>query len=1373
MADANDKEDRKPADLAIVRAFEDFLGSSKTDDAFNSILRDYSPKKQIITDPSGQVKIEEKPATGLTLGTFFKTVGLFFRKPRSTYNLLRFVSNQEKYNNLEFQKAIISSDALWGFVQNTAAQNLDKVGEMMQNFGVNIFAEGRMLDKEALSSLQSSMTSSDVIQNMKQIALQSMESQPNYIKITTNALKLIDQSPGFKNYFETKGDTIKNDISNYIKTAAETEKSDLEKWKTFNAKDKKKFLDDKGYSKQDINKILNSNELPKGVGSMVADAGITLDDLDKMLDILPILMKQTGNIGDITEKIDQENLIAKGQDIASIAKGIRRNPRAIAQILEKLSEGDFIGVVEDSLTLMDTNPEMQQYLTDNKETFGKIIVTSLNENKEFQASGLSGDIVNIVPYLMNHPKELLEIIDAQKKGDFVEVGDKTLKLINENQEIKHYFAKNTNGIKNFAMAIIKAEIVDQLKELSEGGLPEHNILAVSLNQYGLNINDVHDLVEIVPVLLNKTDNFGKIMQQVKKGQYQELAIDALDMVGPGQEINNYISKNKHIFGKILENSVKENPIFSDVKGNVVEILPILLNDPESLKILIKQGIDQQFLKLPETVLNMLETNKDLQIYLNNNREVMHSVAIKLLGLESYKIPKDISDAMLDLTNPQNISQMKKLLPLASAGKWDDLIIGTTSMIEKDPNFAQTMKDNKDGFAKLINTVIDKIPQAKTYLGEAKLGKIGANILADPGSIRSIVEGWQKGYVAVAQAGVVAVAKSLMNPEIRNGLTKQAQRWWNGASSGNQEVVNSIAIALNARGRSSGEDKIKLSDFISEAFEAVAQNINDESIKNKLSKKVTRKVLFENTSISGTADNMVNFTNLDITGNSFVNTKLSNVSFRDTDLRNVTFNGASFNNIDLKGASIDSTSFDSMRNGIIAGKISLDGVKFVGDFKNLDLSNIDFSKSDLTQVTSFQGSTITNSSFYDVKYPKEQAIITDTFGFNYANIDNENILTDDRFKLRNEKFIATQITDGISYKSANLNDDVISKEAKADLLAHIEELSSDLSPLGNKLRYLAAHAPADLNEGKFPLDVKSFKHVEEYRDKFSHMLTDIYEHRHNPTKIEEVLVADIIAQDVTKGLFGDGSNRAQDGLKIKTSIIQAVEQYSKTNGISPRNILCNSNYERIVGQIVADIYPRTVSTTAGTIARTGGIQLGPETINTDLIQKFTDHMNLGAGIHEFNHKEINVIDDLAEKIVDNVFGSNSKKNKNVDFEAVKITLQKSIHDIKSTIPGVDLSTILTEHNSTLVGSYNKSGLAKEYYDNTKYFGRGLSDDIHLTSFRNKISTYIEKVISNDLQLELINQKQLQENITHAKSSKIQKGSFQAIAQHVNKSPNGRG
>lgn len=1362
MAGDNEQEDTREADPNILAAFKDFLGSPSTDDAFTSILRDYSPRKKQITDPSGQVRVEEKPATGLRFGTFFKTVGLFFRKPRSTYHLLRFARNQEKHNNPAFQKALIGSDELGTFIQNTA-HNLDKIPDVLQNFGVDLAAKGNALDKEGLESIQASLTSSDVIKGMQNIAGLSMEAEPNYIKITAKALKLVDTSPGIRNYFETKGEAIKKEISNYIKTTAETEKSDLEEWKTLDNKGKRKFLERKGYSNEDRDTILESGELPKSMGSMIADIGITVEDVDKMLDILPIAMKKTGAIGDIAEKVDEGDLVGKAQEIGTLFEGKRRNPQAIAQILEKLSEGDFLGVAEDSLKLMESAPEISDYLNNNKETFGKIALSALKDNPAFKGSGLSSDVVNIGPYFLDHTEKLLNVITSQKEGNFIDAGEEMLNLINGDDRIKEYFAKNSEGLKSFVIAIVKEELDDQFKELNEGGLPEHNRMAVALGKYGLGVEDVTALADIAPVLINKTEDFGVILEQFKEGEYEKLAMHALDMVGPGQEINSYISKNKHIFGKILENTLKENPIFADVKGNVVDILPILLQDPENLKTLVKQGMDGQVTKLPETVLSMLETNKDLQIYLQKNREVMHSVAVKLLGVENYNIPKEVADAVLDITTPQNITQMKKLIPLANEGKWDDLIIGVASMIENDIHFKRTLEDNKAGFSKLINTVIDHIPDKKTYLGEAKIGTIAANILTDPGSVRSVAEAWKKGYVAAATAGAVAVTKSLMNPEIRNGLIKQLSNWWNGPSADNQAIVNSMATALNARGRSSGEGKVKLSDFINEVFEEASKNIEDETIKHRITKRVDRGKLFQNTSISGKPDNMVNFANLNIDSNSFLNTKFSNVSFSNTDLKGIDFTGASFENVNFKGASMDAATFNSMRNEIVNRKISLEGVKLIGDFKGLDLSNIDFIKADLSQVTSFDASTISGARFYNAKYPNNPEIMADTFGFKQASFEDEYISTDEALNKRYEEFIASQITDGIAYKSANRDDDVMSKEGKSTLLAHIKDLSSDSSKLGDKLRDLASYSIEDLKGGNFPIDHGSFGNVSDYRDTFSHMLTDIYNYRHNPAKMEEALVADMIAEDVTKALFGEGDNRGQDGLKIKQSIMQSVEQYSKVNGISPRSILTSSNYGKVIEEIVADIYPRTLSTVAGRVTGSGGIQLGENTINEDLIKKFTDHLNIRTGIHEFTNKELDSIDKLAEKISDNVFGSNSKTNRESDFKSIKTTLENSLYDIKSEKPGIKLDKILTDNQSKLVGNYAKSGLAKEYYDNTKHFGRGLSDDVHLASFRTKIASHISKTLTKDLEAEVQNKGQLQDNIKSIKKSKIQKRSFKEMAE----------
>ena len=496
-----------PVDKGIVDAFDDFLGSNKQQQAiFTSILQDFTPRTVVTKASAGVEKTEIKQPKGFSFGSAWKIVKLAFSKPRSTFNLVKFLANKEKYNTPALHREILKKDSTWSFVKTTA-DNLDNIGVVMEGFGVEMFQENGLLDKKALASLKGALTDQTVLDSLKSIALESRKPQPDNLQMASSLLGMMSKSSDFRQYFQDKGNNIQDYIVSSLKDKIAQEAKDRQEWQSI-GQDKQKqlqFLKARGITGDARDKILNTGKLPDSLEETMKGYGLKPNDLDSLLDIIPPLLNRPGDL---------------------------------QKIVDQLRAGDYIALTKNVLELAEHTPKLQEYLNNNKEIFGQVIESMMKENAAFQSSGLSGKVYNIVPALFDHPKELNNIIDLYEKGDYIKIGQEFFSLIKQDESLRRYFQNQTADIKNFTVAMMQQTIEqnhtasleenakwskmtreekvnylntnDQWKDKTEeekqailkDGLPKS--MKETLESYGISTNDLNDIANIVPILLKKT-----------------------------------------------------------------------------------------------------------------------------------------------------------------------------------------------------------------------------------------------------------------------------------------------------------------------------------------------------------------------------------------------------------------------------------------------------------------------------------------------------------------------------------------------------------------------------------------------------------------------------------------------------------------------------------------------------------------------------------------------------------------------------------------------------------------------------------------------------------------------------------------------------
>ena len=185
------------------------------------------------------------------------------------------------------------------------------------------------------------------------------------------------------------------------------------------------------------------------------------------------------------------------------------------------------------------------------------------------------------------------------------------------------------------------------------------------------------------------------------------------------------------------------------------------------------------------------------------------------------------------------------------------------MIEEDPNFAQYMRDNQESFSKIVTAIVDSYPAIKTYTGNLPIGELAANLLKDPKSIREVIEGYQKGGVAMVAQGAKFLANKALDSQARGAVLGIVGSWVFGDGIGKQEVINRIPEAIIEVSPPPEGVRVSLSD----AAKAVIVAGDDISKKQELTALIERNILFDGVTI-GSPEKQVKLENIDI-NNSFV------------------------------------------------------------------------------------------------------------------------------------------------------------------------------------------------------------------------------------------------------------------------------------------------------------------------------------------------------------------------------------------------------------------------------------------------------------------------------------------------------------------------
>lgn len=1353
-------------DPNILTSFEYFLSRESTQNRLiNNLIKDYEP------DDQGKVN-------GLSFGTAISLAGSFLKAPGHTANLLKFYSNQEKYNTQQFKEALIKSDATWGFVDRTA-DKLERIVPLMKNMGVDLFDDGKPLDQEGIVHIKDSLKDTKFINSLKEIAISSQQSDPQqsdsndpkYMELSSKFLGAISETSSAVTFLQSKGQSIQDYVASSLESQIEYERQLTKEWNEITEARgndpeqlrifREDFLNDKGITGETAEKALKDGKLPQTIEQQLEGYGLNPQDLNKILDIIPVLLDSPGELKKMTDA---------------------------------LADGKYFDIARQVIDLADDKPQIKEYLKDNKEIFGKVVKAMIAENLSKDAS-IGGEIYDIVPALFDNTKALKEIIDLSDQGDYNKVSTKVFDLITEDTNVRSYFQQNQESLENLITETINSHINSNRKALQKENLAWQELDKEAKKKYlntedkwkkysdldkkrminnnrlqdfgdmlsnmGIDQQDIATISHMAVSALNSPENTkavlgnisnmvnfaeGSVLQEgMALDNLTDMAKNALTLIAESPDMTESLNEQKALIGKIVQANMVGMPGIENI--NPSDLVPFLVNHPDELKQIIDLVKEEKYNDIAPIILDLAKEDRSLANYLEENKTMLPEAALTYTGYDKYDLSPEIMDIFVNLTTETNLDKLKDIAALAEKGEWVKVGANFADLMDKDPAFKQSIQDNKENINKIIDVIMTENPDLRRSLGGVEVGSFVNNILSDPGGVRDLLNSYDSGSTtSLAMQGVKFATNKLLDTEFRGAVATSAGNIVAGTVTQEQQtVVETVTQVLSARRNYS--EKVKLSDTVQGAFEQIAKSKRSETEGQKFLKETNSNTVFDGTTIRGTSINQVRLDSLDISGMQFVNTTFENVSFANSNISKTSFSGANFSNVIFTGATMDAEAFGSLLPEIQRGAISLQGVKVEGALDNMDLQNISFHGADLSGVTSMKGTNVNHTNFTSTAMPADE-IVAQTF-----NLQNADFFISEQkreqLNTMNQEKIGEEITNQLVTKAKSEGIEM-SKEQVSALQQEVVRLYGDKSEIGQQLQETVNTNHQQLMSGEFLEDSNSISHVSEYKGKLSHRLTLIYDNIQAPERIESALTADLVADQVTRGLFADGHNRGKDGLEIQKALENSVHHFTKETSVAAREMLSHHKRNEVVDEITDSIRSKTKYTNVGIAS--GGIYLPEGAISEDMNKQFATKMGAAfGGENAMSSKERELIADMSAQIASNIFGAEAKSTHPSDVAKINGMLEVAFYKLKQDNPSINIEAAITENKEQLVGNLDRgyirttgTGLTKEFYDNATYTGTSLANNVKSDNVKEAIDKAIKNIILEDKAVEKTNQPPSKEN-----------------------------
>ena len=1152
----------------------------------------------------------------------------------------------------------------------------------------------------------------------------------DYVAMAPKIFELIEKDPDIRNYFAENSAGFEKlttaIIQDTIKQSRESLKQENIDWQKLDSKAKRNYLDNnpawKDYSDSAKDRMVKRGKL---------------QDLGETLSMYGIDEKDIGSI-------------------SHIAMLTLNNPKHVSAILGSFAKGDFTNVAQDVLTLFEESPEVKKFLIQEKSLIGKIVQTNLANTPGLEDI----DVTDLVPFLLNHPKEFKEIIQMAQQEKYDGIAPKIFELAKEDRTLANYLKQNQSTLTKAALK------------------------STGFDQYGLS-EDISDIFVQLTTETNLT-KLQKLAELAADEQWVKVGAGLADLIDKDPEFRRSLDNNRDNINKIVEIVLLKNPsLRSSISALETGALANnLLSDPGGVRDLLNAYESGNKVALAGQITKF--TTK--KIFNSEFRGVVYDSAVNWIygkGDKQQELASAIAGALNKRDNPSERIVLSDFVESA----FKEISENIDSSKERNRFLKQINNKNFfegitiEGFGKplkfhnldinenqFVNTTFKNVSFEGTKLTNAsfhgasfeRVSFKGATI--DSKTLESLLPAIKNGSVSLSG---VKITGSLDNMDLKDISFRDADlSAVTSMKEANISGANLIIATLPTKKDILTETfGLKSAAFASGAISTEQRKSNQEKICEIIATKISKKSKSEGATLSSEEvealkqkivklyndksevgerfRNSINTHSNQLLKQSFPvkSSSISHVSeYKGQASHQLTLIYENIKNLDkIESALVadilaDEVTTNLFEEGRNRGKDGLQIQKALETAISDIASEYDISAKELLANPKLDSllEEITENVRSKTKYT--------TAGMVSGGIYlPEGVLKPDELKQTLEKAVLSEKT--MSRKIANqmiamAEKNGIEIENEKALRNTIDNIYNDKSNTGIRLRFALKNNLDALLKGEFPENTSKISNVSDYKGTASHQLSIIYNNINSPELMKDAFVADHIAGQVTSSLFGDGANRGKDGLQIQKAVTDIIKKFSKDNDVSIHDILDSEALSDFISELTEDIKSKTKYTSVGMVS--GGIYLPEDAISSDMINELTNKMNMALGDHALTSSEKELISDISEDIASNIFGDNVEETNAKDLEQIQELLEKTFYELKEDNPDMDLEATLIANRDELIGNLDRGyfsttgeGLTKLFYDNATYTGGSLSGNIQTSDFKESITEKIEESIEGNI------------------------------------------
>lgn len=1009
----------------------------------------------------------------------------------------------------------------------------------------------------------------------------------------------------------------------------------------------------------------------------------------------------------------------------NLAPDYMRLTQNVLRIVDSLPDQKTSNIVESA------NPNLKTVLKTSGRKIIDFVKSSINASVTLQdmltGFGVTNEILDLAPLVLGEDGGIAKVANLTEsiRTKFIfEWAEDTLNLLNSNAELQQKFKDNPEMASNLTKGIVNS--IPLLKNLCQD----------------LGCTDA--VFDIISILVKTPEDTQKILSYLNEGKYVELAQKFIEVAESNQELRDYLTSHKDVYKKLVSSLFKEIDLMRDLKdkngitnealGEILDSTLSILDEPTKFKELI--DVSNQIFN----TINKYIADNDLGEFSNLQKEDYIKLAKTILQSEA--LFKLLDENKVALGNFVELLVSK--IPTLRAVKQN-----TLAEIDIRSTLDTLINRNILRHERLVSNIADAIKTSNTS---------------------SFIKLLPRHLIVAAQKGPKIFLQYLSSPSVKEGLAAFIKAQINSNISHNSlgELLQGTGNTdLTNLGKTKDLSGIVLddTDFSKikniQGFTFVGSNFTKSNFANieVQNSSFVNSVFQKGVSFAGSELQDVDFSNAKFSGYKteelYVTRKIKakveqdvEISFKNAILKNVNFSNINLMTdtlkINFEGAVIDRLTFNSLVKAIrvnpsLQNDINLRGAKIIGDLGELDLSGINLEGTDLSAVSNLKGTIVKGANLKGTNINPEllkQALQLDGLQTDLTQDALDEIKASQ--KQNKELIIIGKISKLIVDKLIRDGKLVVKDAIEITLL--IERLNTKLLTELDSLKEGEKEFLYNLfeknyaNLDQFTLDPDTIKHYSDFSDKQQVILNFLYDKAFlgaaltdqnlaNALKYENM--KNLIADEISKKLFGGGQNRGKDFIIIREHLSKVFNQLSPEEKQNLYTSICitdsgkmvlnaSPECEILINSLKEQYYTKTKYTTAGVV--TSGIYLPTKSVLDEFITSNLNKIKVISDLAKI--KELSEV--VGQKIGQKLFGDAMSSSRQADVKKIIAYFNDQIFPhILCQLPKDEKQALLDNINynkdelvNKLVGDFNKvnmlgmskvneNSLSQVFYNSTSY------------------------------------------------------------------------